>query len=217
MDCPKCKSKKIQNISQHKFYCVNCNYAWDSSNGANETSGKLDFSGAITAKKIFEVLTKDQDLTPEFRAALETQITSIIFEQWFEGFKAGQMASILYAREFYGKDRIASSTTTREGQGRNGGPEEENTRGPRNGKERRSRPGQRRRAEDGGIERPHNTKIRKRIGPVELEYERVDKVPESMEKYLAYLSQEVWKETSWIKTITYNGSLVVEIKDDNKT
>jgi len=215
MECPRCKSKKIQPISRpsdNKHYCVDCNYAWDTTQSAKEAKGTLDFSGAITAKKIFDILTKDQDLTPEFRAALETQITSIIFEQWFEGFKAGQMASILYAREFYGKNRIATGPTALEGKGRIREPEEKDSSGPRHGEKRGSSTKQRRRAEDGGIEGRNSPEIRKRIGSVELTFKRGVTVPEEIERLVAYLSQEVWPNTEWINSLRYDGKLIIEAK-----
>lgn len=212
--CPKCKSEKVQIISKSstKYYCVSCNYAWDYKNKIGEPEGSLDFSGAISAKRIFDVLTKGQDFTPEFRAALETQITSVIFEQWFEGFKAGQMASILYAKEFYGKDRDGTNKTV---SGREGGDASTSKKDPGEPIERKgsiTRAGQRRRAEDGGIEGYGAPEVRTRIGPVELRHPRNVKVPESVEKQVAYLFQEVWGgNTYWIKSLTFDGRLILEI------
>ena len=114
MVCPKCKSKKVQPITDDKkrFYCVDCNYSWKFENENKEPKGNLIFNGIPTAKQLFMALTKGQVFTPELRAALESQITALLLDQWFEGFKAGQMASILYAKEYYGKNRNEPTRTT---------------------------------------------------------------------------------------------------------
>jgi hypothetical protein len=173
-----------------KFYCVDCNYSWDASHKGNEPKGTMNFTGAVTAKKVFEVLTKGQDFSPEFRAALETQIVGIIFEQWFEGFKAGQMASILYAREHYGKDRNGSEGTTLpsdEGTGETG---KQNPSSAKDGKEGRGRSGQRRRPEDVGVKEHYYPTVRKRISGIEFTHPRNIIVPENIERKVAMIVQD---------------------------
>jgi hypothetical protein len=195
MVCPKCKSEKTQIISNTstKFYCVNCNHSWDTQNKI-EPKGTLDFSGVISAKRIFEVLTKGQEFTPEFRAALETQITAIIFDQWFSGFKAGQMASILYSKEFYGKNRDETNSTVSGSEGRDDSTSGENIR----------------------VEgKTGHAVSRTRIGPVELISHLGVEVPESIEKMISYLAHEVWGGTSWIKSLTYeNKKLKIDINTE---
>jgi len=114
MHCPMCRYVAPQEITNNgdKYYCIKCNYSWSVENECKEPKGDLSFSGIPLAKELFKLLTKDQEISPEMRAALESQMSAVIFDQWFEGFKAGQMASILYAKEHYGKDRNESRTTT---------------------------------------------------------------------------------------------------------
>ena len=117
MKCPGCGSDKIQPINKDKthFYCTECNAGFQE--GAKKVEhGHLEFAGVDASQRIFEMLTGDRkDMTPEMKAALETQMTGIIFEQWFEGFKAGQLANIAYVKGYYndnGKTRSKSTSTT---------------------------------------------------------------------------------------------------------
>jgi hypothetical protein len=109
--CPKCQSTKSQIVShdQGMYYCPDCNHAWG---GKKESSGTLAFNGAEDAKQLFEMMFKNQNVTPEIRAIWETQITAVMMDQWFEGLKVGQLLSITYAKDFYGKDRNESSRAT---------------------------------------------------------------------------------------------------------
>ena len=204
MTCPKCGSPKTQPISEIHFYCVNCNHTW-STNNKEEPKGTLDFTGAVTAKRIFEVLTKDQEFTPEFRAALETQITAIIFEQWFEGFKAGQMASILYAREHYGKGGNDVTEPVRESEARTPGVriKDSSATAPRE-TSGSGRPGQRRRAEDGAAQRSVNSPIRERVGSIEL-VRSPGVVPENVYRALAYVCEEKLRGTEFVTGATFDG------------
>ena len=61
----------------------------------------MSFDGASSINTILNALQLD----PTTRILIESQLTGIVFDQWFTGFKAGQLASIVHAREFYGKSR----------------------------------------------------------------------------------------------------------------
>lgn len=172
MICPKCESAKTQHIDHEKkaFLCVECNYAWKKENGPNEPSGTLAFNGVPEAQKIFQILTQGQKFTPEFQAALESQITAILFDQWFSGMKVGQIASILYAVEHYGKDRNEPTRTNR--------LREERTSSPNKvGENRRIRRGQ-----DTANPRAAEASptITERINGITLTYPRAIKVPDNM-------------------------------------
>lgn len=214
MVCPKCKSENIQPISETpgKYYCVACNYAWDFKNEDKEPQGTLNFTGVVPAERLFDVMVKEQDISPELRAALKTQFIGILFENWFEGLKAGQMLSILHAKEYYGKDRNGTDTTIRSSEVRDDGPERKDTGAKRRSEAGTTRAGQRRRSEDGGAQGYRNSQIRKRIGPVEVCHPREVPFSESLEKLIAHLSQNVWgNDLSWIKNITYDGKLIIEV------
>lgn len=177
MKCPKCNSQKTQPVTDDnlRFYCVDCNYIWKKENGANESSGTLSFEGIPKAKQIYEALTKGQEFTPEFRAAMEAQITGLLLDQWFEGMKAGSMASILYAKEYYGKNRDDSEGAT--------SPSKE-----REGRTRETRENRRsRRVEDTADPRAsmRNITARERINTIELTYPRGILVPENVREAVA--------------------------------
>lgn len=182
MICPKCKSKIVQPITEdkQKFYCVDCNYSWKKENSDKEPEGTLEFNGIPAARQIFEVLTKGQEFTPEFRAALESQVTALLLDQWFEGMKAGQMASILYAKEHYGKGRdepkgtACTCKTKSQGDGRVG----------QNRRTRRSQD-----TSNPGNEGLSPT-IRERVNGGELTYPRNLKLPENMLQQVALMIED---------------------------
>lgn len=123
MICPKCASTNVQPITddRERLYCVDCNFAWKNINGVAEPKGTLSFDGVPKAQELFKILTKGQEFTPEFRSALESQLVAMLLDQWFDGFKGGQMASILYARGSYGKNRNECTGTVEAGKERTGG------------------------------------------------------------------------------------------------
>lgn len=209
MKCPSCKSPRVQQITDDglRLYCVDCNHAWKKETPTENPSGEMSFNGVPAAKQIFEALTKGQNLTPEFRAALESQITAILLDQWFNGFKAGQMASILYAKEHYGKDRNDTSATTSScNQGKRGSGIQ-NFASAGSGEKRGNGTGKCGCGQASGTKKQSDTTVRKRIGRdgVELTYPRNVLVPENLEKALAYVTQEVFEGKLKVKGATYNG------------
>lgn len=203
MICPKCKSKNVKPITDDKkrLYCVTCNYSWKPENGDKEPEGTLSFNGIPTAKQIFDVLTRGQTFSPELRAALESQVTALLLDQWFEGMKAGQIASILYAKEYYmkqcqegdinGKDRNDNGRADQTCPSRIRNPN-------RVGENRRSR-----RAEDTANPRSaeYNHSITERINGYCLKYSRGLKVPENLYLQIAQLADVlpscIKKEIHW--------------------
>lgn len=194
MTCPKCKSQKVQPVTSdgNRLYCVDCNYAWKKENGKNEHEGNLNFEGFPKARQIFDALTKGQSFTPEFRAALESQISAIILDQWFEGFKAGQMASILYAKEHYGKDRNDSLGTTNS----RGGRTAETTSPGKNSKRKR-------------IEDPANPRtarpdftVKERVNGIIVEHPGNVRCPDNMFEEIAKVSEKLDMK---IKKFAYDG------------
>ena len=180
-NCPECNSTKLQPINKEgtHLYCTDCNSAFKE--GAQKVEqGSLGFNGVVTAQKVFEILTGGRDdMTPEMRSALETQMTGIIFEQWFEGFKAGQLANILYVKEYYndnGKTRSKSTSTTGQHEGRTettGGKSSDSENS--SGRESNSQP------------QSGNQRIRELVGGVQLEYPQHIKVPENVYAEVAEL------------------------------
>lgn len=183
MICPKCRSQKTQHIDHGKnaFLCIECNYSWKPENGAKEPKGNLSFNGIPEAKQIFEALTKGQDFTPEFRAALETQITAILFDQWFNGMKTGQMASILYAKEHYGKNRDDSTGTDSSCGGRTSGTQ-------RPGQDRRVRREQD--TANPGAKEISQT-VTERVNGGVLKYPRGLRIPDNMFTEIAKMNDEL--------------------------
>lgn len=213
MECPKCKSTNIQVITEkyQKYYCTSCNYAWDIKNGDNESEGELELPGSEGVRNIFNVLLKDQEIPLEIRATIECQLEAALYELWFGGYKAGKLTTLIYTKDSYGKDRDGTNQSIRNSEIRNDGPQEKDSRATRGCQRATTRPGQRRRAQDGGTERFGATEVRNRIGPVELISPRNIKIPESIEKTIAYLTQNVWTNLTWIKNVHYDGHLTIEI------
>lgn len=183
MKCPKCDNQNTQKINNKgsAFHCIECNHSWRVGKENSEPKGDLSFNGVPEAKKMFEILTKDQDLSPELRAAIEVQITAMLFDQWFEGMKTGKMASILYAKEYYGKERNGSNGAANSRKGRTDGAQ-------RPGQDRRIR-----RSQDtanptaGDI----NPTVTERINGGTLKYPRGIRVPDNMFTEIAKMIEEL--------------------------
>ena len=196
MNCPKCNATEIVAMSDDgkHLYCPKCNHAWKKGNENAET-GTLDFQGVATAKKVFDVLTGGRDdMSPELRTALETQMTGIIFEQWFEGFKAGQMANIVYVRDYYGNGKARSKSNSTTGQ------HEEGTSGTgeqvSNGENRSS-------GEPNSGSSASNQRVRENVGGVNLEYFQHIKVPENIYAEVAEIVEALGNNN--ILRINYDG------------
>jgi hypothetical protein len=181
------------------LYCPSCNHSWEK--GKEEVSlqggdGTLEFSGVSTAKRVFDVLTGGRDdMTPELRSALETQLTGIIFEQWFEGFKAGQLANIVYVKEYYndnGKTRSKSTGTTGVNEDGTGGNSEPISKGKDSSNEYK-----------GGGAGSSNQRVRENVGGVSLEYPQHIRVPENIYAEVAELVDRIGLDL--ITKVDYNG------------
>lgn len=206
MNCPKCNNSTAVPIDQSaKFmYCPSCNHSWavgKEQESLQGESGSFEFSGIPTAKRVFDVLTGGRaDMTPEMRSALETQMVAIIFEQWFEGFKAGQLANIVYVRGYYdGKTRSESTSST--GESTNGTSEvDAKASVGENG--------------IGGNENSRTTEryqtVRERVGGVDFLYPKHIKVPENVLQHAAELSEKLSGENFMFN---YDGRAIrVDIK-----
>jgi len=112
MKCPKCETPgmKLQPGTKKYYYCSGCNYAFSVDEKYNAKEFELNFEGLAPVKSILDFIAGVAELNPVTRSIIETQMTAALFEQWFEGMKAGQLASIVYAKEFYndGKNRDES-------------------------------------------------------------------------------------------------------------
>ncbi len=181
--CPKCANINTQKVD-HKgtaFHCIKCNYSWRIGKESTEPKGTLAFNGVPEAEQVFNILTKDQNFSPEFRAAMEAQITAILFNQWFEGMKTGKIASILYAKEHYGKNRDDSTRTDSPRSGRDSGAQ-------RPGQDRRVR-----REQDTANPRAGeiNPTITERVNGGTLTYPRGINVPDNMFESIAKMIVEI--------------------------
>jgi len=205
MKCPKCNSEKIVPINQDEqyLYCPSCNHSWKEGKEKQslEEKGTLDFKGVPAAKEIFEFLTgENSNMTPEMRSALETQLVGVIFEQWFQGFKAGQLANIVHVRSYYdGETRNEPNSTVRQHEkGTNNSRKETDIR------------------EDSFSRKPNinasggNQTIRERIAGITFEYPRHIKVPENIYTQAAEVSCKLAGE---VFKFRYDGRvLIIEVK-----
>jgi len=106
MKCIKCGSTNTSPIDKDgKYvYCLGCNHSFKL--GVVSATSDMKFSGVPASEGILDKLT----LQPQDRAMLQTHIAGEFMTQWFDGFKAGQMASIVHARKYYdGKNRDDSA------------------------------------------------------------------------------------------------------------
>lgn len=201
MNCPKCENQKTQPITKDgsKRYCPDCNHSWDIDSRKNK-EGSVDFSAVPDAKKFIDALIKDQEISPEIRAVIETQLISMLMDQWFDGFKGGQLASIVYARSHYdnGKTRSKSTSATGKHEGR---PESSGSQAS-NG-------------EDGSSEQPDHgsssgdKRSRERVSGIDFFYPRHVKVPENVYQEAAIIGRTMENITK----IDYDGRhLSVSIK-----
>jgi hypothetical protein len=78
----------------NKLYCPKCKHAWDKKNLPKE--GSLTFDGIPQAKMFIDLIMKNDDIAPPNKAGLVAQLVGTFYDQWFEGFKAGLIADIVY-------------------------------------------------------------------------------------------------------------------------
>ena len=207
MSCPKCQSTNAVPIDQSaKFmYCPSCNHSWavgKEQESLNGESGSFEFSGIPTAKRVFDVLTGGRvDMTPEMRSALETQMVAIIFEQWFEGFKAGQLANIVYVRDYYGNGKARSESASSNGEHQTGTSSSgEQTSNGEDG----SSGNQNQRTQE------RYQTVRERVGGVDFVYPKHIMVPENVLQHAAELSEKLSGENFMFN---YDGRAIrVDIK-----
>jgi len=200
MNCPGCKSEDLQPINKEEthFYCTNCNNGFQK--GAKEIAdGSLNFEGVVTAQKIFDVLTGERDdMSPELKSALETQMTGLIFEQWFEGFKAGQLANIAYTRNYYdnGKTRSKSDSTT----DKHGNGAEHTTSKASHREDSSSR-------DSDPKSNSSDSRVKELVAGVKFTYPKHIKVPENIYTQLALLVDDLLHHTEHkeIKQVDYDG------------
>lgn len=109
MMCPQCsKADDVSRIdTEGKFhFCLKCNYTWAiSEKGTKKENKKSDmsFRGLPVAQQFLQNLCKIERLPPEIKASMEAQLTTLLMEQWVDGMRAGQVASIVHAMDHYRK------------------------------------------------------------------------------------------------------------------
>lgn len=80
------------------LYCPECDTSFKPTD-TKKVDGSMDFSGAISATQIVQnIYRNDIEASLEEKAVVTSQITGLTQEQWFEGFKAGQLATALFHR-----------------------------------------------------------------------------------------------------------------------
>ena len=98
------------------LYCPDCDTSYKKDD-TKKVSGSMDFSGVLNATQIVQnVYNNDPEATLEEKAVVTAQITGLTQEQWFEGFKAGQLATALFHRSnsHDGKNGIESHSASRQ-------------------------------------------------------------------------------------------------------
>jgi len=107
MKCPRCsQSKDVTRVdSDGKYHlCIKCNFSWATGKETEEKAADVNFRGLPTSQQFVEAFAKIENLDPVIKSAMEAQLTGLLMEQWIEGMKAGQLASIVHAKEYY-KDK----------------------------------------------------------------------------------------------------------------
>jgi hypothetical protein len=110
--CPSCKFAHPQPITEQgdRFYCPKCKHVWIK--GEEEKSlkdkGSMQFNGIMPAKQLITMITKNTDLPDAAISAFVAQFTGSLFEQWFEGFKAGLLADVVHKRSEDGNGETRS-------------------------------------------------------------------------------------------------------------
>lgn len=130
MSCPKCNHPTPVPVTQdeNKLYCPKCKHAWDKKSGPKE--GSLQFDGIPQAKQFIDLIMQNQEIAAPNKAALVAQLVAGFYDQWFEGFKAGLIADIIYQYDnkllskenSNGKDSIGQQREDREHQSGNSIP-----------------------------------------------------------------------------------------------
>ena len=95
------------------LYCPDCDTSYKK-NDTKKITGSMDFSGVLNATQIVQnIYSNDPEASLEEKAVVTAQITGLTQEQWFEGFKAGQLATALFHRSnsHDGKNGIKSHST----------------------------------------------------------------------------------------------------------
>ena len=187
------------------LYCPECNHSMK----ANETETKdasLSFEGVTDAMSIVNAIYKDTDSASlEEKSVVTSQISSSMYEQWFEGFKAGQLATSLFHRRNSndGKNRIEQQCSERE----------HNTGAERSGENVNIRENSFSESADPSVTgRPK--RIREIIAGIEFEYDSHLIVPENIYMISAQLADDLKKGNIKNFSFNYNGSsLSVVIRD----
>lgn len=131
MKCPQCgeeKEDKLQFITedQTRVYCTSCKHVWvlGKEEESLKNKGTLHFTGVPQAKELLERLTKEYNIRAEIKIAVFAQFSAIIYDQWYEGFKAGLIADIIHKKDLYydGKTRSQQTGTNDEHSSRNNSP-----------------------------------------------------------------------------------------------
>ena len=121
--CPNCNSVTIpadDKDNPNHVYCPGCNTMFKMSDGKlkkDTREASLDFSGVNDIFKIVDnIYRNSEDISLEEKSVVTAQLTATIYEQWFEGFKAGQLATSMFYRgdQNDGKNRTGSERTDRE-------------------------------------------------------------------------------------------------------
>jgi hypothetical protein len=117
MPCPKCGSKAITPVSADsiRMYCSSCKHTWHKGKEQENKEGTLHFEGIPNAKFIMDLVLQNQTIDVANRAMIVAQITTTLYDQWFEGFKVGLLADIVHQKDLeHGKDSIGPERTDRE-------------------------------------------------------------------------------------------------------
>ena len=118
MKCTRCNKNNTSKIDQdgRYIYCLDCNFTFKTA--VVVKTGTVEFP----TSKFLDDVKKMELASPQERAILEAGLTGEFMEQWFEGFKAGQMASIVHARKYYdGKNRDDNKGSDSSAGGETGG------------------------------------------------------------------------------------------------
>ena len=111
-NCPKCKASNPQPVDDKntRFYCPSCKHVW--MKGKEQESlknmGSIKFDGIMPAKQLVDMISKNTDIPLEAQSAFVAQFTGSLFEQWYEGFKAGLLADIVHERSKNGNGKTRS-------------------------------------------------------------------------------------------------------------
>lgn len=114
--CPNCKHNQPQPISDdnQRYYCPSCKHVWmvGQEKESLENKGSMQFNGIMPAKQLVDMISKNANLPMEAQAAFVAQFTGSLFEQWYEGFKAGLLADIVHERSQHGNGETRSQQSS---------------------------------------------------------------------------------------------------------